>query len=135
MDDIEKKARLIEVKRNRSKLDMKDLLDGDEATEFASQCSDWIVRNLGMDYPWPGNVRELEQCLRNLLIRGDYVPMASGNGGPPYDPDAAFFERCDMTAEELMRRYVAALHRRHGSVLATAKASGLDRRTVKKYLQ
>ena len=25
MDDIEKKARLIEVKRNRSKLDMKDL--------------------------------------------------------------------------------------------------------------
>ena len=111
----------------------KRILDGQDAVDFASQCSDWIIKHLGMDYPWPGNVRELEQCLRNLLIRGDYTPMTTNRISPATD-DEAFFNRCNMTADELLSRYIVALHKRHGSVLATAKASGMDRRTVKKYL-
>ena len=40
----------------------------DEADLVAGEVEEWIVRNLGLDYPWPGNVRELEQCVRNVLI-------------------------------------------------------------------
>ncbi|MBQ9448160.1 MAG: hypothetical protein IJU61_16290, partial [Victivallales bacterium] len=63
----------------------------------------------------------------------DYMPMTTNRISPATD-DEAFFNRCNMTADELLSRYIVALHKRHGSVLATAKASGLDRRTVKKYL-
>ena len=49
------------------------------ARRRSSRCDevvDWIGRHLGTDYPWPGNVRELEQCVRNVMIRGDYQPPA-----------------------------------------------------------
>lgn len=110
----------------------KRLLDGEDAIAFASQCCDWIITNLGLDYPWPGNVRELEQCLRNLLIRGEYTPMAQ-----PQKPTAdteEFLLNCGLDAESLMKAYVSALYKREKSMLGVAKASGLDRRTVKKYL-
>ena len=110
----------------------KRLLDGDDALAFASLCCDWIIKNLGLEYPWPGNVRELEQCLRNLLIRGEYTPMAQPHKRTADAED--FFLNCSMDAEELMRAYVSALFKREKSMLGVAKASGLDRRTVKKYL-
>ena len=110
----------------------KRLLDGDDAMSFASQCSDWIVANLGLGYPWPGNVRELEQCLRNLLIRGEYTPMAQPKKTAPSAEE--FFLSCGMDAEALTRAYLSALHKREKSMLGVAKASGLDRRTVRKYL-
>ena len=110
----------------------KRLLDGEDAESFAAQCCDWIVKNLGLEYPWPGNVRELEQCLRNLLIRGEYTPMAK-SPSPPADLESLFLSS-GMDAESLMKAYVAALYKREKSMLGVAKVSGLDRRTVKKYL-
>ncbi|MBQ7652120.1 MAG: sigma-54 factor interaction domain-containing protein [Victivallales bacterium] len=110
----------------------KRLLDGEDAISFASQCCDWIIKNLGLDYPWPGNVRELEQCLRNLLIRGEYTPMAQSTAHSSTTEE--FLLNCGMNAEALMRAYVTALYKREKSMLGVAKASGLDRRTVKKYL-
>ncbi len=110
----------------------KRLLDGDDAESFASQCSDWIIANLGLNYPWPGNVRELEQCLRNLLIRGEYTPMTQPQTAVPSVEE--FFLTSGMDADTLLKAYLSALYKREKSMLGVSKASGLDRRTVKKYL-
>ena len=111
----------------------KRMLDGEDAQDFADKCGDWIMANLGVDYAWPGNVREMEQCLRNLLIRGEYRPPANDNA-TGHDSTEDFFSNCRMTADELMRRYIGAIHKREGTIAATATITGLDRRTVKKYL-
>jgi hypothetical protein len=39
-----------------------------------------------------------------------------------------------MDAQTLMARYCHLLHRRHGTFEAVARRTGLDRRTVKKYI-
>jgi hypothetical protein len=34
----------------------------------------WMDRGLAPDYPWTGNMREFENCVRNVLLSGRYVP-------------------------------------------------------------
>lgn len=111
----------------------KRILEGQEVVPFADQCQEWIIRNLGLNYSWPGNVRELEQCLRNLLIRGDYTPLSLA--APRETASDAWFQQCRLTADEVLNRYVTAVYRREGSLTAAAAVTGLDRRTVRKYLQ
>ncbi|MBO4344402.1 MAG: sigma 54-interacting transcriptional regulator [Victivallales bacterium] len=103
--------------------------DEKEAEIFAEESLKWILGNLGAEYQWPGNVRELEQCLRNLLVRGTYAPPQQA-AAPVIDaPDTS------LTAEQVMRNYMQAVFAREGGNLAkTARAAGVDRRTVKKYL-
>ena len=45
-----------------------------EAESLADETEAWIDAHLGPGYRWPGNVRELEQCVRNVMIRGEYRP-------------------------------------------------------------
>ena len=48
----------------------------DDAESLAGETASWIKEHLGPHYPWPGNLRELEQCLRTVLIHGEYRPAA-----------------------------------------------------------
>ncbi|MGN0867751.1 MAG: sigma-54-dependent transcriptional regulator [Oligosphaeraceae bacterium] len=112
----------------------KRMLEGPAAEAFAKESSDWIIAHLGVDYPWPGNVRELEQCLRNLLIRGEYHPVHDTASSAPRESWESLLETLPWTAEELMARYVQALYRREGTLAAVARHTRLDPRTVKKYL-
>ncbi|MBR4673801.1 MAG: sigma 54-interacting transcriptional regulator [Victivallales bacterium] len=111
----------------------KRILSTEDIQPFVEKCCKWIVTNLGMDYPWPGNVRELEQCLRNLLVRGKYTPLLKARSIPAFDIGEQMADS-GLTAEELVRKYVKALHNRGCSALKISQLSGLDRRTVKKYL-
>ncbi|MBR4221305.1 MAG: sigma 54-interacting transcriptional regulator [Victivallales bacterium] len=105
--------------------------DEHEAESFAEESHAWIVKNLGLDYPWPGNVRELEQCLRNLLVRGIYIPP---HVQAPPSP-AATPPDTSLTAHQVMHNYMKALFQReNGNIAKTARAAGVDRRTVRKYL-
>ena len=54
-----------------------------EGDEIAASVEEWIHSHLGAEYEWPGNIRELEQCVRNLVIRGSYRPMARPAGASP----------------------------------------------------
>lgn len=113
----------------------KRFLEGPEAEDFADCALRWIVEHLGMEYPWPGNVRELEQCLRNLLIRGEYLPaQAPTDKATPLDPLESALAQHDWTADEVMKAYLQALLKREKTLSAVAKHAGLDPRTVKKYL-
>ena len=105
------------------------LLGAEEAEEFAAEAVAWIGSNLGEAYAWPGNFRELEQCVRNLLVRGEYRPA---RGPQPGAADwNAQLEPGTLTAGEVLRRYtrhVFALE--GGNVEATARRLDQDRRTV-----
>lgn len=106
------------------------LLDEDEAETFTRETLAWIERNLGARYAWPGNFRELEQCVRNLVLRGDYRPAGPLVRGGSEDWNV-FIEAGALTAEELLRRYTRIVHAQAGTIEETARRLDLDRRTVK----
>ncbi len=95
-----------------------------------------IDRNLGADYPWPGNVRELEQCVRSVLLRRDY------SGKPTNDPSkldlsqvlTQGIEQGTIMVPDLVAGYCKRLYDTLGTYEQTARKTGLDRRTVKKYI-
>ncbi len=110
---------------------------GETDEDVAGQVLEVIERELPAGYPWPGNVRELEQCVRRVLLTGHFVPDAAGAHGLG-GPADRFLERIQagtLEARELTARYCAMLHARHGTYEEVARITGLDRRTVRKYVQ
>ena len=101
-----------------------------EAEALAAETERWIDAHLGAAYAWPGNVRELEQCVRNVMIRGEYRPPQPA---PVSDGDdlAAAIRDGSLTADELLRRYCRLVYEKTGSYQETARRLGLDRRTVR----
>lgn len=106
------------------------LLDAEEAVVFTRDTVEWIGRRLGDRYAWPGNFRELEQCVRNLVLRGDYRPAGLLLRGGADDWNT-LIEGGSLTAEELLRRYTKIVHARAGTLEETARRLDLDRRTVR----
>lgn len=103
---------------------------GDEAESCLHEVNQWIASNLPVDYSWPGNYRELEQCVRNVIIRGSYQPVAVTEG----KSDGQFwpqFQQGKLKAEEVLDYYAALVYRQAGSYEEAARRLGLDRRTVK----
>jgi DNA-binding NtrC family response regulator len=106
------------------------LLGDDEGEHFSAEATGWIEKNLGVAYGWPGNFRELEQCVRNLLVRGEYRPSAETSGAAAEDWNTLLGEG-KLTAEDVLRRYTRQVHAQAGTVEETARRLDLDRRTVK----
>jgi hypothetical protein len=102
----------------------------DEATRLADEVVTFVARELGLDYAWPGNVRELEQCVRSVLVRGEYRPPPPAADGEELDVAAALRDGT-LSADALLRRYVTTVYARVGSYEETARRLGLDRRTVR----
>lgn len=99
----------------------------DEGPALAAEVGAWIEENLGPVHPWPGNVREVEQCVRNVLVRGQYRPL-----GPTTEAGlGALVEAGTLDAETLLDQYCALVVRQAGSFSEAARRLGLDRRTVK----
>ncbi len=106
------------------------ILAEDEVAPFTRRALAWIGRNLGDAYAWPGNFRELEQCVRNLILRGEYRPAGPLAGAGPADWGAAIAEG-RLTAEELLRRYTQEVFAQAGTIKETARRLDVDWRTVK----
>ena len=106
------------------------LVGDEEADALADEVRAWIEEHLGPTYPWPGNVRELEQCVRNVLIRGEYRPPTARDGHPEAQLAAAL-RAGELTADQLLARYCALVYAETRSYQETARRLGLDRRTVK----
>jgi transcriptional regulator with AAA-type ATPase domain len=101
-----------------------------EAENLAEETERWIATHLGDDYRWPGNVRELEQCVRNVMIRGEYrPPRADSPGARQRVADEVLTGA--LSADELLRRYCTLVYSATGSFQETGRRLGLDRRTVK----
>lgn len=107
---------------------------GEPSPPLVDQVLTVLERDVPGHYAWPGNVRELEQAVRQILLTGMFHV---GQGEPRAVPDDDFLAAVRagaLTAEELVRRYCALLHRRHPSYVEVARRTGLDRRTVRKHL-
>ncbi len=101
-----------------------------EALRFGAELSTWIEDKLGKNYPWPGNFRELEQCARSYLLRGEYRP--TGKLAPSSADDwNQLISSGELSADELLRRYIRSVHSRTGNIEETARRLQVDRRTVK----
>lgn len=109
------------------------LCEPEEQDRLSNEAVDWIRNTLPPDYAWPGNFRELEQCVRNILVRGEYTPI----GESTVQSEAVFAGSAAegrLTASELLRRYCALVYEQTGSLEQTAKRLQLDRRTVRSKL-
>jgi transcriptional regulator with AAA-type ATPase domain len=95
------------------------------------EVAQWVSRELPSDYPWPGNYRELEQCVRNLLIRHSYRPLASHQPASHLDPFYRDFLAGALTADQVIAHYATLVYTQCGNYVETARRLALDRRTVK----
>ena len=95
-----------------------------------------ITTKLGRDYPWNGNVRELEQCIRRVLLNnscsGDQSSMQTTFAGLSV-PQA--IDKGEMNTTELTAHYCSVLYQKHTTYQAVSRITGLDWRTVKRYLE
>ena len=103
---------------------------GEPDSYLVGQVLDVIDGTLGPNYPWPGNVRELAQCIRRVILKQDYEKDPLSSDKLPASPDAVE----ELTAQEVLRRHCTALYERCGNYGTVARITGLDRRTVKKYI-
>ena len=104
----------------------------DEAT--FDEVMQGIESGVGYDYRWPGNIRELDQCVRNLLIHGRYLPARSPTEARGLE---ALFERmrnAEATLDDVASGYSTWVYEREGSFARAGEVLGVDRRTVSKHV-
>jgi transcriptional regulator with PAS, ATPase and Fis domain len=102
--------------------------------ELAAMIAAEIRRQPGLAYAWPGNVRELEQCVRRILLNRSCAPQPLAPDLDPADRLAREMMAGRLDAQGLLTGYCAMLYKRLGTYEAVARATSLDRRTVKKYV-
>ena len=93
-----------------------------------------INRELGPDYAWPGNVRELEQCVRRVLLRRSYEGRKETKKDDLATQLTMGIRSGNMAVSNLVSGYCFLLYQKYGTYEQVAKQTGLDRRTVKKYI-
>ncbi len=94
-----------------------------------------LKQDLPKDYPWPGNVRELEQAVRSIFLKKHYYGDAMVTDIDLEDALVQKIYSGTLEARVLLNQYCYLLYMRYGTYEEVARRTGLDRRTVKKYLQ
>jgi len=110
-------------------------LIGKSSPELVKIVGEVIDRQLGRNYQWPGNVRELEQCVRRVILKGMYSGDSAIKGVDLEQQLIHGIEQGNMDAASLMSGYCYLLYQRYQTFEEVARRTGLDRRTVKKYIQ
>ncbi len=105
---------------------------GEGGVELSGKVAAAVRKGMPQGYEWPGNVRELEQCVRRVLLKGSCGPDPVHQA-----PKQGFWQRAEagqLDAAALIEGYCAQLYRQLGTYEAVSRLTGLDRRTVKKYV-
>lgn len=108
-------------------------ITGQANDELSDEILQIILRENRTDYPWHGNVRELEQCIRQILLNNRCFDKDTNKQNiPATNQNIINTETLNLT--ELTSEYCHLLYKRHLTYQAVARITGLDRRTVKRYL-
>lgn len=114
-----------------------DRITGQPSAELVELTKKTIESELGANYSWPGNVRELAQCVRRILLNRSYGnhqrEMYSNSKIYPAQL-AKDMENGSLDAKNLLMGYCRYLHDKFGTYIEVARRTGLDTRTVKKYI-
>ncbi|MDH3997459.1 MAG: sigma 54-interacting transcriptional regulator [Desulfuromonadales bacterium] len=108
---------------------------GEKKKTLATEIKSILDKNLGKSYHWPGNVRELEQAVRRILLSGSYAGEQFEVGMEIHEQIHAKLVTGEAPAQELLCDYCKMLYQRFGTYEQVASTTGLDRRTVKKYIE
>jgi transcriptional regulator with PAS, ATPase and Fis domain len=106
--------------------------DSDEAT--FDEVMRGIDQSVGRDYAWPGNMRELEQCVRNLLIHGQYLSPRAPQKLDALDSLLQSMRSAEATLDEVVSKYSNWVYTRERSYARAGQILGVDRRTVAKHV-
>ncbi len=107
-------------------------ITGTETKKIQEKVRNVLKRPENSGYDWPGNVRELEQVVRRIILHGTCQLRVKPNS---HDKEnGAIFTR-QPTMAELSSYYCRLLHEKYANYQAIARITGLDRRTVKKYIE
>lgn len=109
-------------------------MTGADSPDLTARLLETLRRDLPHDYPWPGNVRELEQAIRRILLTRHYFGDSTLRAPDPLAAFACQVQSGILDARELLGRYCELLYQQSGSYEEVARRTGLDRRTVKKYM-
>ncbi|MDD5707456.1 MAG: sigma 54-interacting transcriptional regulator [Kiritimatiellae bacterium] len=109
---------------------------GDGAGALVSETARVLRKCTPAGYTWPGNVRELEQAVRSVLLNGVFAPRT-----PVADAEAGATGFCaalaagTLDAKGVLAGYCRMLYERSRNYGEVARRTGLDRRTVRKYIE
>ncbi len=109
-------------------------LCGNSSDQLLSSLRDTIYKDVGKDYTWSGNVRELEQAARRIILKGHYEGDATVRKNTAETNFLANITDGTIDATELLTGYCKMLYRRYPTYGEVARRTGLDWRTVKKYI-
>lgn len=110
-------------------------LVGIPSPELVSMAREALLQHLGPQYPWPGNVRELEQAVRRILLTSVYEGETRSLSTSLDECIREGIESGSLTAQELLMVYCARRYEVARTYEEVARQTGLDRRTVKKYVE
>ncbi|MDH4230429.1 MAG: sigma 54-interacting transcriptional regulator [Nitrospirota bacterium] len=109
-------------------------LIGHPNEEVVSFVREAINRDLGRNYHWRGNVRELEQAIRRILLTRNYRGNVRTEKPDLRERLLKGLDTGSLDADAVVRAYCCLLYQRHFTYEEVARRTGLDRRTVKKYI-
>lgn len=108
----------------------------EEVDELTDETLKYIRTSLPCNYNWPGNFRELEQCVRNIMIHGEYHPHSSpSQARSAIKQTQQAFTEGSYSLNELIKTYVIQEYERTPSLSEVGMRLRADPRTIKKYLQ
>lgn len=100
-----------------------------EKKSLTDEVTTWISKSMPNDYTWPGNFRELEQCVRNVMIHGEYRAQGIEN-----DTTSETSPTATPTLKQWIQSLVNREYTKTPNLAQVADRLQVDRRTVKKYL-
>ena len=136
-DRIETPSLVSMIENNKSELEImvgfiaEKIAGPLEKAHLTEEVVNWIRQSMPKHYPWPGNFRELEQCVRNVMVHGEYKAQLE----PTVSSEAD-----DLTSGSTptLNQWIQVLVNREfaktPNLAQVADRLQVDRRTVKKYL-
>jgi transcriptional regulator with PAS, ATPase and Fis domain len=110
-------------------------MTGEESSNLVDMILETIKRDLPPGYQWPGNVRELEQAIRRILLTQHYEGDVAITRPTVEEEFVEKIYAGTLKANELLNNYCNLLYKRFGTYQEVSRRTGLDPRTVKKYLR